>query len=126
MRLVHELSNTHSACRYLWFGGRCPWFYVRSLDNPEALGPRDLLEKQLVHRETLYADFISESARLLVDALQHNLNDPKNLIPVYALLGRIRLSSSSQVLTAAEVVVRAIIETYQKPNLNAEQIEAGP
>jgi hypothetical protein len=44
-------------------------------------------------------------------------------IPVYALLSRIRLGFSPHVLTAAEVVVRDIIETYNKPNLNAEQIE---
>ena len=85
---------------------------------------RDLLAKLMFHRETLYSDFISESARLLVDALQHNFTEPKNLIPVYALLSRIRLGSSPQVLTAAEVVVRDIIETYNKPNLNVEQIEA--
>jgi len=50
---------------------------------------RDLLAKKIVHREALYSGFISEAARLLVDALEHNFNDPKNLIPSYALLGRI-------------------------------------
>jgi hypothetical protein len=31
---------------------------------------RDLLAKQIVRREALYSDFIAESARLLVDALE--------------------------------------------------------
>lgn len=54
---------------------------------------RDLLAKKIVWRETLYSDFITECARLLVDAAEHNVSDPKNLIPVYALLSRIRLAS---------------------------------
>ena len=85
---------------------------------------RDLLARKISHREQLYSDFISESARALVDALEHNVSDPKNLIPAYALLSRIRLSSSTDVLANAEAVVREIIGTYAKPNLTPEQIES--
>jgi hypothetical protein len=85
---------------------------------------RDLLAKKIIRRETLYSDFINESARLLVDAAENNATDPKNLIPAYALLSRIRLSSSPKVLTAAEEVVKLIAETYAKPNLTAEQIQS--
>lgn len=84
---------------------------------------RDLLAKQIVRREALYSDFITESARLLVDALEHNTSDPQKLIPAYALLSRIRLSSSSSVLAEAEEVIKAILNTYPQPNLTAEQIE---
>src|ERR1700756_3664580 len=69
---------------------------------------RDLLARKVFHREQLYSDFITESARLLVDALEHDVSDPKNLIPAYALLSRIRLSSSPDVLANAEAVVREI------------------
>jgi hypothetical protein len=85
---------------------------------------RELLTTQLARRESLYADFISESARLLVDSLESNVIDPKNLIPIYALLSRIRLSSSPQVLSAAEDVLKVIMETYPKRNLTAEQIRS--
>jgi hypothetical protein len=85
---------------------------------------RELLATQLPRREVLYSDFISESARLLVDALESNVVDPKNMVPTYALLSRIRLSSSPQVLSAAEDVLKVIMETYPKPNLTAEQIRA--
>src|SRR6516225_2309849 len=73
---------------------------------------RDLLERKIVHRETLYSDFIVESARLLIDALQHNMNDPQKLVPLYALVSRIRISSSSRVLEAAEAVTKTILSTY--------------
>ena len=85
---------------------------------------RDLLAKKIFHREELYSDFISESARLLVDALEHNFHDAKKSVPAYALVSRIRLSSSQEVLATAEAVVREIIGTYTKPNLTPEQIQS--
>ena len=85
---------------------------------------RDLLGKKIVRREALYSDFIAESARLLVDALEHNINDPQKLIAFYALLSRIGLSSSSQVLETAEDVTKSILTTYPKPNLTPEQIHS--
>jgi hypothetical protein len=84
---------------------------------------RDLLAKKIVRREALYSDFITESARLLVDALEHDTSDPQKLIPAYGLLSRIRLSSSSSVLAEADEVIKTILNTYQQPNLTAEQIE---
>ena len=84
---------------------------------------RDLLAKKIVRREMLYSDFITERARLLVDALEHNTSDPQKLIPAYALLSRIRLSSSSSVLAKAEEVIKTIMTTYPQPNLIAEQIQ---
>jgi hypothetical protein len=84
---------------------------------------RDLLAKTIVRREALYSDFITESARLLVDALENNASDPQKLIPAYALLSRIRLSSSSSVLAKAEEVIKTIMTTYPQPNLTAEQIQ---
>lgn len=84
---------------------------------------RDLVGKKIVRREVLYSDFIAESARLLVDALRHNVGDPQKLIPVYALLSRIRLSSSSRVLGKAEEVIKTILHAYEQPNLTPEQIQ---
>jgi len=84
---------------------------------------RDLLGKKIVRREALYSDFIAESARLLVDALEHNVGDPQKLIPVYALLSRIRLSSSPRVLGTAEEMIKAILKAYEQPNLTPQQIQ---
>jgi len=89
-------------------------------------GRRDLLAKTIYHREGLYSDFINESARLIVDALEHDVGDLKNLIPAYALVSRIRLSSSPDVLASAEGVIAEIIGTYSKPNVTLEQIRSRP
>ena len=85
---------------------------------------RDLLEKQIARREALYSDFIGESARLLIDAMQHNASDLQNLLPLYALLGRIRLSYSELVLQEGEQVIKTILSTYPQTNLTTEQIES--
>ena len=85
---------------------------------------RNLLGNQMARREALYSDFIGESARLLLDAMQNSAGDPEKMLPVYALLSRIRLSSSKAVLKEAEQVVKTIVSTYKQPNLTAEQIES--
>jgi len=45
------------------------------------------------------------------------------MIPVYALLSRIRLSSSEPVLQTAEQIIKTIVNTYPQPNLTADQIQ---
>ena len=85
---------------------------------------RDLLAKRIFHREQLYSDFISETSRALADALQHNFQDPNNLMPTYAALSRIRVSSSAEVLASAERVVDNIIATYSEPNLTPQEIHS--
>jgi OsmC subfamily peroxiredoxin len=85
---------------------------------------RDRRTRKIAAREALYSDFIVESARLLVDALEHNCSDPQKLIPVYALLSRIRLSSSSRVLETAEEVMNNILANYSQPNITAEEIQS--
>ena len=87
-------------------------------------GLRDRRAKKIANREALYSDFVVESARLLVDALEHNISDPQKLIPVYALLSRIRLSSSAHVLETAEGVMKMILATYSEPNFTAEEIQS--
>ena len=94
------------------------WITARHQDR------RNLLGNQIARREALYSDFIGESARLLVDAMQHNTSDLQRLLPIYALLSRIRLSSSAAVLEEAERVINIIVGTYPQPNLTAEQIQS--
>jgi hypothetical protein len=93
------------------------WITARHQDR------RDLLGKQIARREALYSDFIAESARLLVDALEHDKSDFEKLLPIFALLSRIRISSSRPVLHEAEQLVQRIVATYPQPNMTAEQIQ---
>ena len=85
---------------------------------------RDFLAKKIYHREQLYSDFISETARALAHALQHKFQDPSTLLASYALLSRIRLSSPMNVVEGAEQVITTILGTYSQPNLSPEEIHA--
>jgi hypothetical protein len=85
---------------------------------------RDFLQREITRREVLYSDFITEAARSLIAAVGHNLTEAEQLIAPYALLSRIRLTASPQVLAAAEAVTKGIVETYAKPNLTSEEIHA--
>ena len=94
------------------------WITQRHADQ------RDLLARKIFYRVQLYSDFITESERVLVDALENNFQDPNKLIPAFALLGRIRLTSSREVLASAEKLVREIVKSYSEPNLSPEEIRS--
>jgi hypothetical protein len=85
---------------------------------------RDLLAKKIFHREQLYSEFISESAKVIVDAAQHTFQDPSRLIPMYAVLGHIRLSSSPTVVESAERLVKVVLNAYSEPNLTPEEFHS--
>ena len=94
------------------------WITQRHADQ------RDLLARRIFYRVQLYSEFITESTRVLVDALENNFKDPNQLIPAYALLNRIRLTASNEVFASAERVVREIVKDYSEPNLTPEQIRS--
>src|SRR5262245_49691983 len=77
---------------------------------------------ELHRRQMLYGEFITDTARLTADAFNHSLERPETLANVYALLGRVRLIESVNVVKAAEECCHYVIETYSKPNLTTDQI----
>jgi hypothetical protein len=85
---------------------------------------REFIAQKTAHLEQLYADFINESARLLVDAVQHSLENPSTLVPIYALISRIRLRSSADVIESGERLITTILKVYIEPNLTPEEIQS--
>jgi len=67
-------------------------------------------------REALYGDFIAEASRLYGDALGHEKDDVTSLVQLYAILAKMRLFTSREIVVAAEAVMHAITETYLAPN----------
>jgi len=94
------------------------WITQRHADR------RDLLARRIFYRVQLYSDFITESTRVLVDALENNFQNPDKLIPAFALLSRIRLTASEEVLASAELLVKNIVKYYGEPNLTPEEIRS--
>ncbi len=77
---------------------------------------------QLSKRETLYADFIAEAAKRFTDSLSHQVQTPEVLVILAAFIGQMRLFSSPEVVTAAEEVGRAIVDSYIAPNQSLKEL----
>lgn len=81
---------------------------------------RELIRAEISKRETLYGEFISECSKLFLDSLLRTLDKPEAMLPLYALLNRIRVSASDTVLVEAERLLVRITEQYFSPNLSVE------
>jgi hypothetical protein len=72
--------------------------------------------RSISKRERLYRSFIEEASRLYADALVTDKSEIPQLVSLYALVGRMRILSSDDVVQAAERAGRVIIETYVSPS----------
>jgi hypothetical protein len=79
-------------------------------------------ETERDRRERLFVEFIDEASRLFGDALTHEKDDVGDLVRLYALVGRMRLTSSRRVIAAAEGAIEAIVATYLAPNRTLHEI----
>lgn len=74
------------------------------------------LEQEMSRRERLYGKFLDEPSRLLADALTHHLDEPSKMVPLYAIMGKLRLFAPAHVVARADEVMGQIIEIYDLPN----------
>jgi hypothetical protein len=88
----------------------------------KTLNRREVLREELRKREALYGEFIGECAKLFMDAITHELEKPETLLPVFALINRIRLCSSRKVLAEAERLLGRITDQYFAKNLTVEEL----
>jgi hypothetical protein len=77
----------------------------------------------MARREHLYGDFIEEASKLFTDALTHELDDPSKFVRLYALVGKLRLFASVDVISRAEEVMQSIAETYNLPNRDLRNLQ---
>jgi hypothetical protein len=75
-----------------------------------------LTSRATAQREKLYKAFIEEASRLYADALVNDKSEISKLVDLYALIGRMKILSSDDVIEAAEKAGRLIIDTYLSPN----------
>lgn len=74
-------------------------------------------------REKLFAEFIELASNLFVDALTHAMSDPTKLVPLYALINRIKLFARPATVVEAEAVMTRIVKAYYSPNIDFKQEE---
>jgi hypothetical protein len=75
-------------------------------------------------RQELYKSFIEEASRMYGDALIHDTLEVSVLIGLYALINRMRITSSRTVIEHAAWVARTITDTYNQPNKTPAELEA--
>lgn len=76
----------------------------------------------LVKREALYAEFLGEAAKRIADGMGHQAEGPEVLMTLHALINRMRLTSSREVVNAAQTVIHQVMDTYQSPNRSFEEL----
>jgi hypothetical protein len=90
----------------------------------KSLTQRDLLNRQIAQRETLYSDFIDEASRTYAKSVTHRLEDADEIVSLYALVSRIRLIATEPVVHAAEAFVKLVVRNFGEPNLTVEQMRS--
>ncbi len=84
---------------------------------------RELLTRELNQRQGLYADFIQYATKVYVSAVTKQLDDIEDMIGLYSLVGRIRLSASEPVIKAAEDFAARVMQRYGEPPLSMEDLK---
>jgi len=84
---------------------------------------RERIRVDARRREQIYAEFVSECSKLIIDSLDHTLDDPAKLQEVYSLQNRVRLIGTDPVDRAADETVRRIVTQYLKPNLTSDELQ---
>ena len=99
---------------------------VEQLHSPAKRTQRDLLNRQISQRETLYSDFINEASRIYAKSVTHGIENMDELVSLYALVSRIRLMATEPVFLyqLRKVFVKRIVEHYGEPNLTVEQLRS--
>ena len=77
----------------------------------------------IARREHLFGEFIEEAANVYSDALTHEIDDPSKLVRLYALVGKLQLFASAEVISKAENVLLRIVELYHHPNPDLHNLE---
>jgi hypothetical protein len=67
------------------------------------------LAQEMSRRERLYREFIDE-------ALTHHLEEPSKMVPLYAIMGKLRLFASPKVVARADEMMAHLVEIYDLPN----------
>lgn len=76
-----------------------------------------LVTRTQARAQWLAEDILREQAsQCYIHALQHDKADIETLVPLYALIARMRVLSSRKIIESAERIGRTIIDTYMQPD----------
>jgi hypothetical protein len=88
-----------------------------------SLTQRELTNRELAQREQLYSEFIRQGTLCYAKALSQSLENLDEVVAIYALVNRIRLFASLEVLGAAEAFVKKLVEQFGENNMSIDQLK---
>ena len=83
------------------------WLTLNSQERARRLG------QAMSRKENLYGQFIEEASKLLTHAVGHKLEDLSKLVPLYALVNKLRLFAPSSVVSKADEVMRQLVQLHE-------------
>ncbi len=95
-----------------------------SIVNQRLQSRRERTAAELIESRELYGRFIEEAAGLFLHALGETRIDTVRMTRLFAIVARIRLTSSEPVLMAAERVTRNLLDAYERPPVEAGEFIA--
>lgn len=95
-----------------------------SIVNQRFQSRRERTAAELIESRELYGRFIEEAAGLFLHALGETKVDPVRMTTLFSIVARIRLTSSEPVLMAAENVTRHLLDSYERPAVEASEFIA--
>ena len=75
-------------------------------------------------RHKLYKAFIEEASKLYGDALVNSKVEIPTLVGAYALISRMRVMSSPEIVDRADAALRTIVDIYYSPNKTMAELRA--
>ena len=81
-----------------------------------------LLAQDKLRREDLYGDFIVTASKVFADALTHNEPQIPDIAALYALINRMRISSSARIIACADRITRTATDAYFMPNKTIQEL----
>jgi hypothetical protein len=75
-----------------------------------------------VRREELYKDFIVAASKVYGDAMTSNDPQIQEIVALYAMINRMRVLSSPQIVACADKIMRATLDIYFAPNRTVREL----
>ena len=75
-------------------------------------------------RQELYRTFVEDASNAYIEGLMSDSPDLAKIVNIYALISRMRILSSSQVVNEAVSVAQVIMRSYAEPNKTLSDIRS--
>jgi len=77
---------------------------------------------EISRKEELYKDFIVAASKVYGEAIVSSEPQIQDFVALYAMVSRMRVVSSAQIIECADKIMRMTIATYYAPNKTLRQI----